>query len=184
MARFKVEIFKRLSNERWENRYHIETLSFTTAADIVPDIIEAERTFHSDQVLFEYARVSTIAEGDDLFQNTTINQFGIVPGSTTGGLLPLWNVAKVYFNKDLQRPDFKLYRGVIGELNSDSGQLGSDLRTLIRTSLNPLVTGDPQIVFPVSGAGYVSITVDNFIRQRDLHRRRRRTQTGQLVTPE
>lgn len=183
MARFKVEIFKRLSNERWENRYHIETLSFTTAADILPDIIAAERAFHSDQVLFEYARVSTVAEGDDLFQNTTINQNGLSAASNTGGLLPLWNVAKVYFNKDLQRPDFKLYRGVLGETNTQDGLLTTDARNLIRSSLAPLVTGDPQILFPVTGSGYVSLTVDTFIRQRDLHRRKRRTGSGSLNTP-
>lgn len=184
MARFKLEIFKQLGNERWENRYFLETLSFTTAADLLPDVIAAERAFHSDQVLFTYARVSTVVEGDDLFQNTTINQTGLVPGSTTGGLLPLWNVAKLYLNKDLSRPDYKLYRGVIGEANSESGLLGSDLRTAIRTNMSPLVTGDPQIIFPESGPGYVSLTVDTFIRQRDLHRRKRRTGSAPLVTPE
>lgn len=184
MARFRIEIFKRLNNERWENVYHIETVSFTTVPEPLTDIINAEEAFHSDQVLFEYARVSTAAEGDNLFQNYPINQYGLVPGSTTGGLLPLWNVAKVYLQKDLRRPDFKLYRGVVGEANTESGLLATGLRTSIANAIGALVTANPQVIFPEDPTGvYNGVSVDAFIRQRDLHRRRRRTQSPGLSTP-
>lgn len=182
MARFRVEIFKRLNNETWENRWYIETVSFTTAPPLVDQIVAAERNIHSDQVTFTYARVSTIVEGDDLFLNLPINLQGQLAASTTGGLLPLWNVAKVYFAKDLQRPDYKLFRGVLGEGNTESGQVTASMVTTITNSFTPLVLLDPQIVFPESGT-YTNVNTDNLIRQRDVHRRRRRSATSGLVTP-
>lgn len=183
MARYRVEIFKKLGTETWENRYHVETVSFTTAEVLATSIAESEQAFHSEQVFFTYARVSTVVEGDNLFLNIPLNYSGGVPGSTTSGLLPLWNVAKVYFTKDLARPDFKLYRGCLGEGNSESGQLSSNIITALTTNLTPLVTGEEPILFPVSGPAYTGLSVDLFIRQRDVHRRKRRGSTGGLVTP-
>lgn len=183
MARFRVEIFKTLGGEGWENRYHIETVSFTTAVDLANQIAVAEQAFHSEQVSFPYLRISTVVEGDNLFLTVPLNSQGLVPGSSTGGLLPLWNVVKAYFAKDLARPDFKLYRGVLGEANSENGLVAGTLVTNIESIMFPLVVNDVPVVFPISGPSYAGFSVDPYIRHRDLHRRRVRRAAGNLVTP-
>lgn len=183
MARFKLEIFKRIGTETWLNRYWLETLSFTTATEVAEDVIIAEANIHSEQVAFTMARISTQVEGDNAFQNLPLSINGNVPGSTTGPLLPLWNVVKCYFTKDLARPDYKYYRGVLGEDNSESGSIAPATATAVDTALSAVATGDPQLIFPFSGAGYTNVTVDPLIRMRQLHRRRRRTTGGDLVTP-
>ena len=181
MARFRVEIFKRLGGEGWENRYHIETVSFTTAPANVQDIVDSERAIHSESVLFEYARVSTLVEGDDLFLNIPLNVGGLVPGSTTGGLLPLWNVIKLYFHKDLQRPDYKLFRGCLGEANSESGTVSSGFQSTVINAFSPLITSDPKVIWPEEGTGYVDLSIDPLIRPRDLHRRKRQVSSPPLA---
>lgn len=183
MARFKLEIFKRLGGETWANRYWLETLSFTTAAELVEDVVIAEANFHSDQVSFYAARVSSQVEGDGLFQNFPLAINGNVPATTTAGLLPLWNVVKVYLSKDLSRPDYKLYRGVIGEANTEGGQVAVATRNLITTQLTAIALGDPKIIWPFDGVGFTAVTVDPLVRERQLHRRRRRAATTPLVTP-
>lgn len=181
MARFKLEIFKRIGSERWENRYWLETLSFTTATEVAEDVIIAEANFHSTQVAFEYARISTQVEGDDLFVNLPLSISGNVAASTTGGLLPLWNVVKVYLGKDLQRPDYKLYRGCIGETNSEAGSIAAGTRNDIKAQLDVIALGDPALIWPASGLAYASVTVDPLIRQRQLHRRKRRVASEGLA---
>lgn len=183
MARFKVEIFKRLGNENWGNRYFVETISFTTARPLAEQIWLAEASFHSDQVFFYNARISTVIENDNLFVSIPLAFNGLLSGAATGGLLPLWNVCKAYLGKDLQRPDYKLYRGVLGENNSENGTVAAATRDIIRTALETLAVDDPQVIFPESGPAYVEVDVDLFIRQRDLHRRRRTNSAGTLQTP-
>ena len=183
MARFKLEIFKRIGTEEWGNRYWLETVSFTTAVPVAEDIIIAEANIHSTQVNFVRARIGTAVEGDDLFLNLPLSITGNVAGSTTGNLLPLWNVLKVYFNKDLLRPDYKLYRGCLGEANTESGTVDATFRTSVLAQMEAIATGDPQLVFPASGSGYVSVTVDPLIRERQLHRRRRRQASSGLAIP-
>lgn len=182
MALFKLEIFKRLGAADWLNRYWLSTLSFTTAQEVAEDIIIAEANFHSDQVSFYQARISSQAEGDNLFQNLPLSITGNVPATTTAGLLPLWNVVKVYFTKDLSRPDYKLYRGVIGEANSDSGTVAVATRNLIDAQLTALATGAEPKIFAFDGGIFTDVTVDPLIRQRQLHRRKARVPQTGLVT--
>lgn len=183
MARFRVEIFKRLGQENWENRYYIETLSFTTAEPLAAEIWAAEQVFHSEQVFFYNARISTVVEGDNQFISIPLAFNGNLSAAGTGGLLPLWNVLKVYLGKDLSRPDFKLYRGCLGEANTESGTVVASMRDLVEGAIEGLVDTDPVVIYPVSGAAYQSVTVDGFIRQRDLHRRRRKNSAGPLQSP-
>ena len=183
MAIFKVELFKRLGTEEWTNRYWTFSTTLAAAIPEINPIINAERSFHSDQVVFTYARVATAEEGDDEFANVPINLPGLVPGSTTGGLLPLWNVAKLYWSKGYSRPDYKLYRGCLGELNTDSGSLGASTQTAIDTAWDSVIALTPARLVSADGIAYASASVDPLIRERQLHRQRRRTSSGGLVTP-
>lgn len=184
MPRFNVEIFKRLGNESWSNRYSLFGSSLAAVLPSAGGFFTAEQSFHSEQVAFTNIRVSTATVGDTEFSNVPLNQNGLVPGSTTGGLLPLWNVVKMYANYGYNRPYYKLYRGVLGEANSESGLVASGTQTLIEDAFDTILAFDPALWVTETDVGILTVDVDQFIRHRQLHRTRRRQTTGGLVTPE
>lgn len=181
MAIYRVEVFKQLGKETWENEYPVSAASLSDAAAFSTDIANAERAFHSDQVLFTYTRTSTYTQGDNSFINTPVNAAGLLSGAGTGGLLPLWNVVRALFAKEASRPDFKLYRGVLGENNSESGSVVPATIALVNTAIDPLLSPTlSEFITSRNGTGITFMTVDPLIRQRDLHRRRRRSSVGPL----
>ncbi len=183
MPVFKLEIFKRLGTEEWVNRYWMFS---TTLAAAIPEsnpFVTAERSFHSDQVTFTYRRISDIGGPGGEFINEPLNQSGLVPGSTTAGLLPLWNVVKLYFNKGYNRPDYKLYRAVLGEANTEAGTVASATRTAIEDAFDGLLALPTPRMVTLGGIAIASVSCDTLVRERQLHRRRRRFASPPLVTP-
>lgn len=184
MPQFTVEIFKRLGGETWSNRYLMTWASMAGALPASGEFLDAERAFHSDQVTFTSIRLSTAVPGDNEFAVVPVNLPGLVPGTTTGGLLPLWNVAKMYANRGYARPYYKLYRGVLGEANTDNGLVSTGTQDTIEAAFAEILGAETPYWVTTEDVGINSVNADPFIRHRQLHRGRRRQQTSSLVTPE
>lgn len=183
MPIYKLETFKRLGTEEWLNRYWISATSLAAAIPQSNPIVNAERAFHSESVTFTYRRISDIGAPGGEFANDPLNLPGLVPGSTTAGLLPLWNVLKLYFNKGYSRPDYKLYRGCLGEANTEGGTVNSTfLATVVDTWDDIIAAATPYLV-TLGGNPVLSVTGDSLIRERQLHRRKRRVTTGGFISP-
>jgi hypothetical protein len=185
MPLYKFESFKQIGTESWENTYNGNCESDAVAQVFATMIAAAEILMHSDQVFFTYVRVTPLPVVVNNYMTVIIAENGNEPAGNTGQLYPLFNVARCNLQKLSGRPDYKLYRGVIGENNSGDGVLGSTLQTLIESNLDALITivgTDPYLV-DGEGDPFSSVQCDQFIRQRDLHRRKRRNPSGGLVIP-
>jgi hypothetical protein len=182
---YRLEVFKRLGSETWENTYRLDADSDAEAITFCENLADAERTFHSDQVFFTYCRLSVLPPVPNTFFIIEVNAFGIEPGGNTGQLLPLWNVVKAFYQPPSGRPDFKLYRGCLGEANSGDGLVASGLRGLIEGAMDDFISivDTPAFLTDGDDQPFNDVQCDVFIRERQLHRRKRRTGTSTLSIP-
>lgn len=176
MPVYRAEIFKSFEAETWENVYHIFAGSLLVAASFAEEVLDVERTFHSDQVIFESIRTSDLVPNNNQFVSRQSGTFGSVPGSTTGPLYPLFNCWKVNFNQPVGRNSYKLYRGVIGEANASGSDISATYLTVTAVNLLDTLTATtlPEYLVDYTGAAFIGVTGEIPIVQRDLHRRKRR----------
>lgn len=181
MPRWTVEVFKEYQGENWENRYYTRELEGESIFSIAQDIVTAERGFHGVVVNFTYVRVSTLVEGDNLFQNIPVNLPGLNQDVVDANIWPLFNVIRVDFGKLLSRPDFKLYRGCLSDSEVTDGEILPTFRAGITTSLDTIASGPDSAIVSVAGTPYLDVVVRVKPYQRDLHRRKRRKVVPQPV---
>ena len=176
MPVFKIEMFKRLGSENWANVYHVEAATLLSATDAVPIIRNMEVGMHLDTVTIEYARVSTLAEGDGIYTTIPINSAG--GRSSAGGTLPLFNTLRADFPPDGGgRPSRKYFRGALteGDISFDtiSGVRLADAQTVLDNLIDNLQTAGLPYV-DVDGQTIQVASPYTRVQMRQLHRRRRR----------
>lgn len=179
MAVFKVEMFKELAGENWANVYHVSADDISDLSGIGNSIFLTEKEFHLDVVTFTNARVSTIAEDDEIFSVQPINASGERASSDTP--LPLFNTLRVDLQAGTGRPGRKYYRGVLMESdNLDvQGSIASGILGTVASELTALISGLSG-TFPLQQADgdlIISATPFTKVQMRQLHRKRRRTPT-------
>lgn len=182
----KVEIFKSYLGERWENVYLVRGPGDPPADTPLPAvafiIANAEREIHLPSVTFEYARVSTVAAGDNSFVTVPIGFNGLRPASDAGAPLPLWNTLRVDLLVELGRPSRKFFRGVLGEADIDYMSVAEGIRTNAQVMMNAMITeltetAEMTMVDPQGQEIYASQPY-NRVQMRQLTRGRRRRAVG------
>lgn len=175
-----VQIFKQLGNEKWSNRYIVDSPSLVEASQAAVTISLRERNFHATNVQFTHARVSTVAPNDELFTTVPFNAVGAM--TIDGGQLPLWNCVRVDISVGGGRPSRKFYRCPIDEGRTENGAVSGTFASAITADINALIseiqTLDSSTLADPDGQDWVDATVHGLLVNRKLHRRRRRTQTG------
>lgn len=177
MALYRIEIFKSIGEEKWENVYLVDAGSLEAAVAAGAIIYPVEEDFHSTSVLFDYMRVSTVAEGDDIYTTVPLNTNGA--RGTAGDLLPLFNTLRA----DIQvagggRPSRKYYRGVIGESDQSAGIVASGIRTQVVTDLQSAIDDLSALGTPLvdpDSQEWVTPTAALRVQMRQLRRGARRT---------
>lgn len=185
MALFIIQIFKQLGNEKWSNRYIINSPALANAVTATATITLRERNFHATNVQFTHARVSTLASGDEVFQTVPLNAVGAM--TIDGGQLPLWNCVRVDINVGGGRPSRKFYRCPIDEGRTENGVVSGTFVSAITADINALIdevqTLDSSALTDPDTQDWLDATVHGLLVNRKLHRRRRRlVNTGGLIT--
>lgn len=178
MALYIIQVFKQhpLEPRAWSNRYLVESATLAAAEIAADEIVQAERAFHTEAVTFNYARVSTAAEGDDVYTTIPLGTLGIRTNPSDN--LPLWNTVRVDIAVNGGgRPSRKFYRPPLGESDVNNYVVQAGIRSSIDAELNGLVasltTAGTPLVDP-DGQAWTTIAVQSRVQMRQLHRKRRR----------
>lgn len=177
MARFQVDIEKRLGSEFWTNVWQVSATDLAGATVVANAITAAERIGHSSAVTFTRHRVSSVAIGDGVYAITPIGLPGL---ATTGELLPLFNTLRMDLTAASGRPSRKYFRGCLGEgLISGDAVTTSVFLTMSLEIADIFSPGAEQsgIVDP-QGELFNGIVIHPFVQMRQLRRSRRRRQNG------
>lgn len=178
MAQYRLQVFKRIITQEheWTNVYHIEAPTVPDGQLLANAVAAAEIGQHRSNVFFTYYRMSR--EGSPgVFVDVRLDQQGAY--GEANDQLPLWNVMRVSFNVALGRPSFKFYRLPCQENEQTNGVWSSGRTDDVVQALTPLLTGTaPAFLVDESGNQFESVTADLLVRERQLHRRRRRTANG------
>ena len=177
MARFQLDIEKRLGSEFWTNVYQLEATDLANAQVIGGLVTSAERIFHATVVNFTRYRVSSVAMNDGIY---TIVSVGLTGQRTANSVLPLFNTLRMDFTAQTGRPSRKYYRGVLDEadiagdaVNTAPFLAGSlELFDLFHTGEGAGGIVDPQ------GQLLTAITIWPFVQMRQLRRSRRKRTNG------
>jgi hypothetical protein len=178
MALFTVQVFKHLGATKWTNVYHLDAVDLASAVAATDHIKALEQAIHYNVVNIDYARVSTFAEGDNVFETVPINATG---GRDLAGVdyLPLFNTMRVDISVDGGgRPSRKYYRIPIPESFNSNGNLDSAqvsfLEGAVQTAITDLAADATPLVDP-DGQEWNIATGFHQVQMRQLHRKRRRS---------
>lgn len=147
MPVFAVDIEKLLGDERWTNRYLLESETLAAANQVGLTIVEREKDIHYNTVQIVALRTRDTDPSTSVFITTPLQQVGS-RGLNNSQVLPLFNCARVDFPAGQGRPSRKYYRGCLTELDINGGNIDfSSVGTVFDTMLGfmavlPLV--DPQ----------------------------------------
>jgi hypothetical protein len=176
MAIFKVEVFKLFAGENWGNVYHVNAADIEAAQDAAATIGATEISFHQQEVLIQYARVSDVLPDTDVFVTLPFNENGDSTG--TGNLLPLWDTLRIDFSVAAGRPGRKYYRGCLttDNITDDFATIDSDaydpVVDALGTLLSTLTAASTPLVQP-DGDLLLTATAHPTVQMRQLHRKRR-----------
>jgi hypothetical protein len=177
MARFQLDIEKRLGSEFWTNVYQLEASDLANAQVISLPVVEAERSFHAQIVNFTRYRVSSVAMNDGVY---TIVPIGLTGERAASSVLPLFNTLRMDFTAQSGRPSRKYYRGVLDEfdINGDAvttATFNDGAAALFGTFYDG--EGGGGVVDP-QGQLLTAITIWPFVQMRQLRRSRRKRTNG------
>lgn len=187
MPAFRVEVFKSYQGEKWENVYLLQGTSIELAATAGAEIAEMERRFHLDQVMFDYVRVSSTIEGDDLYVTIPIGQPGL--RGAQSDMYPLFATLRVdILVVGSGRPSRKYYRGVLEESEVQGGFISGSLRSSVSAVIDEVIAGSeafPQLpLVDPDDQPWDSAVVYPKPQMRQLTRgRRRRPAASELIEP-
>jgi hypothetical protein len=176
MAVFRVQVFyQKGPNEKWSNVYHVSSDTLIEARDnfsgvAVPFLLD----LLCDNCSIVKLLVSSLTTDD--FAEEPVNQAGTVsPGGT---LLPLFNSVKVLIQPaNLGRADYKFYKGYLSEDRQSNGALGIGVSSTVDGIVTSMVGDMIAAGAPLcseNGDLWVSVSVQEEVQMRQMHRRRRR----------
>ena len=179
MAIYTIQMFKEhpfKPGRTLSNTYHVSTGDLALAVTAVPAFAEYEIEIHDANFTITYARVSTLAVGDDSFATVVINEPGI--RSASGDTMPLFNTLRLDVNTvSGGRPSRWHYRG-IHETEVSELLIASGTRLVFTDAWNALVTAidllDVTICQPDAQDLSDTATAAPQVKQRSLSRRRRK----------
>lgn len=179
MPVFRAQInYHRGTNEKWSNVWHLSADALTTAADAlenvgVPDLLP---------LLHNTCRLASLLVSDE-----STADFITRPIDTAGtsafddSMLPLFNSVKALFNDgSLGRPDYKFIKGFLTEAIQENGLIDSGGITAVEGSLSLFMQDMDDEGVPVVSADndqYVTVSAQQAVQMRQMHRRRRRNVT-------
>lgn len=176
MPLFKIDIEKEFSNEFWTNVYYATSVDLGAAHLVAQGILQAERQFHKDVVLFTRYRTSTVLQGDFQYITSIANLNGLVGSSSPR--IPLWNVVRADMGDGgFKRPERKYYRLPLTEDEQDNGVLTNGVFTLVQQSLVNLLGDFAGEWCGPNSEPIVSVAVYPNVAMRQLRRGSRRRQT-------
>lgn len=170
---------EKVFGETWTNRYIVEADDLTSATALASVYLGAEGAVHSAMVTITRARVSSMVEGDDVYQIIQVNQQGLRAQNLE--YLPLFNVVRVDFTAvGGGRPSRKYLRLPIYEPDTSGGSFVSTFQTLIETSyVAPLIAAG-AMYRDVDGQSFSSGQIYPRVAMRQLRRGSRRKLTPVL----
>lgn len=170
---YRLQINKTLGNEVWSNDYYLVEETIEDAQDVANELITFEKQIHSDQVQFDYIRISTSLIGDRYFRHIAVNQVGL---RNVGSYLPLFNVFRLDMPTANSDPCRKYYRGPVSEDDQVSGVLSGALLTAFATHVNNyLVTpGVLSHIWTPAGNPVVSASFNPRVQMRQLQRHKKK----------
>lgn len=104
----QIDIQKRLGAEYWTNVYYVDLPDLDAGVDAAVTIAEVEKSFHSQQVIFDKYRVSVYGPQNDNYITGPIGGSGEVTADQP--LMPLFCTLNVVFTAGMNRPGRKFYR--------------------------------------------------------------------------
>ena len=122
MPLFKVDIQKKLGEEYWTNTYTVNESTIQAARDVGLLIVNQERNFHLNVVVFDRLRVSTPVEGDNEFIIVPLSELGR-RDTFEGEVLPLFNTLAVLYGTGVGRVGRRYYRGCLNETDVFDGRV-------------------------------------------------------------
>lgn len=173
MTLYSVDIQKKLGAEYWTNRYIVEASDLAAASAIGEDIVDAERSVHSELVNFDKLRTSTVTKNDNNYIIVPLTGVGVL--GETNAPIPLFNAARVDFGTNQGRPSRKYLRPGV----SATYVQGTNWNTAL---YNALVSYGQAIVSlvglrDVDGQEFLNSTAFRAIAMRQLRRgTKRKTQ--------
>ena len=141
MSLHQVDVEKLLETEYWTNRYFIDVPNVSAGIPVGQAIVDFERRFHSEGVLFTKIRVSDAIPNNDNFVILTLNVAGL--DGPSGDYLPLFNCVRMDLAPAIGRASRKFYRAPIRE----GEQVGGFLTEARLNALNALI---PTYLYPIT----------------------------------
>jgi hypothetical protein len=175
----RIEIVKRYQQEEWANDYLVNAANMAAAESLAATFAAMERAIHFDAITFVYARVSTTAKFDRIFDHLVIDLPGQIALSS-GIMLPLWNTLRVDFRTNDSDPSRKYFRGCLSAAQVDNNFKVIPARlTAVQTVLDNSTysASFPAIVTPKGNAA-TNANAITFVQERQLHRRRKKKDTA------
>lgn len=178
LPNYRLSIYKRLGNEAWSNDWLLNTIDIDAADSVAVALVEFEERMHSEEVQFEYYRVSSTAVGDRVFRHVPINQPGYVPLSA-GNNLPLFNTMRVDLQTIDSDPCRKYFRTPVIEGNQENGKFTDAAMTYFTQVITTYLLNTIALDNIVSNKGNVVTTasVYPYVQMRQLARRRKKKVT-------
>lgn len=177
MARFQIDIEKRLASEFWSNVYQIQAPDLANAEAFGQFLVTAERASTGTPVLFTRYRTSSVAMNDGVYAITTINQNG---QRTMNSILPLFNTLRLDLNTSPGRPSRKYYRAMLDEFDISGDVITTTPFLPLTLALSDLFAETAEMTGLVDPQGQLfnSITIHPFVQMRQLRRSRRKRTNG------
>jgi hypothetical protein len=171
----RIEIRKLYEGQSYSNDYNVECPSMDDAEAMALALVEFERIFHLNNVVFVYYRVSSAAVGDRIFRHQPINSIGLRIRSGSSQL-PLFNTARLDMTTEDSDPCRKYYRCPLEETDQDDGHLSAGFWTAITTAWYAMNGAFPTGSKIVSGKGNNVVGASGFpdVQMRQLRRHRKK----------
>jgi hypothetical protein len=171
----RIEIRKLYEGHSYSNDYNVECPSMDDAEAMAVALVEFEQTFHLNNVVFVYYRISSAAIGDRIFRHEPINAIGQRARSGTSQL-PLFNTVRLDMRTEDSDPCRKYYRPPLEETDQEDGHLSPGYWTAIVSAWYAMNGTFPTGSKIVSGKGHNVVGVAGFpdVQMRQLHRHRKK----------
>lgn|SRR5215208_6336210 len=176
MPVFRVQVFyKHGLADKWTNVYHVDAAGIVDAGAgfqaaceapllaCIATVCSIEKFLVSDPASAAYVEIPVNLAGTN---------------GDTGSLIPFFNSIKVRFTTAAPgRPDYKFYKGFLGENVQDNGVVSTPTQTAFYDNLSGMLTDsalEGATLCSEAGDTWNGVIVQPAIQMRQMHRKRRR----------